>query len=126
MNRNRQHRVILIGFVLCWVVLLAGFSPKAYAQNYRGPFEGRVLDAETRQPIEGAVVFVRWVKRHMGSRATFYDAAEVLTDEKGEFYIPKKWSWNPWTNLVMDSRIIIFKGGYGHVSTHWQPIKEAA
>ena len=96
------------------------------AQNYRGPFEGRVVDAETQEPIEGAVVFVRWNKRHMGSRSTFYEAAEVLTDADGEFYIPKKWSWNPWTNWVLDSSVIIFKAGYGHASTHWQPIKDAA
>jgi hypothetical protein len=61
----------------------------------------------------------------MASRETFYDTTEVLTDKQGNFYIPKKWSWNPWTNLVLDSSLIILKAGYGYAQTYWTPIIEA-
>jgi hypothetical protein len=97
-----------------------------HAGNYRGPFEGRVVDTETREPIEGAVVFVEWYINHAFSRPTFYDTAEVLTDKDGRFYIKKKWSLNPWWNLVMDSHVIVVKAGYWHDRTHWQPIIDAA
>ncbi len=85
---------------------------------YRGPFKGRVVDAETLEPIQGAVVFVEWRRNVMTpveAQSVYYDAAEALTDEKGEFYIKKKWSWSPWRNLMMYSSVIIFKAGYGHI-----------
>jgi hypothetical protein len=87
--------------------------------NYRGPFTGRVVDQDTNQPIEGAVVLVEWDIRHMMAGQTFFDAKEVLTDKEGHFSIPKNWSFNPWWNVVMDSNVIIFKTGYGHVSTSY-------
>lgn len=87
----------------------------AAGANYRGPFKGRVVDQDTGQPIEGAVVFVEWHIRHMMIAESFFDAEEVLTDKDGNFFIPKNWSFNPWRNFVMDSREIIFKAGYGSV-----------
>jgi len=121
---KRRQKVWLI----LSIIIIAGlvFGPDLLSQNYRGPFKGQVLDADTREPIEGAVVFVRWTETHFFSRATFYDASEILTDKKGMFNISKKWSWNPWTNLVMDSRVIVYKAGYGVAQTHWNPIKDAA
>lgn len=94
---------------------LVALAPAAEA-GYRGPFEGRVVDAETRQPIQGAVVFMEWNLGHgtvAGRIETFYDAAEVLTDERGYFRIKKKWSWNPWTNWMLQATGLIYKAGYG-------------
>ena len=124
-----RNKIAILSALVFLFLLAPIFGPKAFAQNYRGPFEGRVVDAATMEPIEGAVVFVEWTKKsinlaHPVSR--FYDATEVLTNSNGEFDIPKKWSWNPLTNLGMDSKLIIFKAGYGHVETPWQPIKDAA
>jgi hypothetical protein len=82
--------------------------------NYRGPFEGRVVDQDTGQPIEGAVVFVRWDLQRITS-PVFFDAKEVLTDKEGRFYIPAEWSWLPWRNFFLYSEMIIFKAGYGCV-----------
>ena len=111
--------VVALGFVL-WVVDVEA--------GYRGPFEGRVVDKDTLQPIQGAVVFVEWKKEKLTPVhpvQEYYDAAEVRTNEKGEFYISKKWSWNPWTNLMAYSRVILFKAGYGAVTiSHWPGLKE--
>ena len=103
--RTRNKVLIILLFI---VLAVSVFGPDLLSQNYRGPFKGRVLDAETREPIEDAVVFVRWTETHFFSRATFYEASEILTDKKGEFYIPKKWSWNPWTNLGLDSSCFLY------------------
>jgi hypothetical protein len=93
--------------------------------GYRGPFEGRVIDAETRQPIQGAVVFMEWslgTPTAAGRVDEFYDAAEVLTDKNGYFSIEKKSSWNPWTNWMLEARGLIYKAGYGaatNLGTPW-------
>jgi hypothetical protein len=101
--------LVVGGLVACATTAQAG---------YRGPFEGRVVDAETRQPIQGAVVFVEWLRGKptaAGRVDSFYDAAEALTDETGFFRIKKKWSWNPWTNWMLEAHLAIFKAGYGSV-----------
>lgn len=117
----------VLGFlVLSGVFCMGAGEAQALGANYRGPFEGRVVDASTLRPIEGAVVLVTWVIRHAFAHSDFYDATEVLTDANGAFSIPKKWSWNPWWNLVMDSQVHIFKAGYGNVTTHWTTLKDTA
>lgn len=118
---------------LSWVAaLLAGLVlfTASTVHAYRGPFEGRVLDTDTRQPIQGVVVFVRWDLGHMtvaGQVDTFYAAAEALTDANGYFRIKKKWSWNPWTNFRLDSQLLIYKAGYGVVDLiNWQRLEKEA
>ena len=58
-----------------------------------GPYEGKVVDAETSQPLEGVVVHGTWYKVHpnlAGSNSEYYDSYEVLTDREGKFKIPGK------------------------------------
>lgn len=116
----------LPALVACWVLANVGLADA----GYRGPFEGRVLDAETREPIQGAVVFVEWVRGKptaAGRVDSFYDAAEVLTDEEGYFRINAKWSWNPWTNWMLEARVLIFKAGYGNVHIpRWRRLNKIA
>lgn len=116
--------------LLAWgigVYVLIWFLSDAVA-GYRGPFEGRVVDADTRQPIEGAVVLAEWSLGHVtaaGSVDTFSDAAEVLTDAQGHFYIGKKGSWNPWKNLQTAATVLIYKAGYGAAENlGWPYLKE--
>lgn len=109
---------------VCILVVFGLLVSAAAAQaGYRGPFEGRVLDAETRQPIQGAVVFMEWSYVRIGEKMpTVFNAAEVLTDERGAFRIKKKRSWNPWTNWMLRASAVIYKAGYGagvHLGTPW-------
>lgn len=83
-----------------------------------GPYEGKVVDAETNQPIVGAVVFGEWSKMHIPSSHTFYDSYEVLTDQQGYFKIPGQGL------LIMSNidemSVIIFKAGYSQIElTPW-------
>ena len=70
------------------------FSASAYSWPlYSKPeFRGRVIDAETKQPIEGAVVVVLYKKWEFGGpgggNTLPFDAKETLTDKNGEFYFP--------------------------------------
>jgi hypothetical protein len=56
-----------------------------------GPWKGKVLDAKTKKPIEGAVVAAIWYREY-DTRFTpfvdFHEAKEVLTDKDGYFEIP--------------------------------------
>ena len=55
-----------------------------------GPYKGKVIDAETKQPLEGVVVLGVWYKVYpnvAGSTNKFYDSVELLTDKNGEFKI---------------------------------------
>ncbi|MBI3637206.1 MAG: hypothetical protein HY216_13515 [Candidatus Rokubacteria bacterium] len=81
-----------------------------------GPYSGRVVDAETKQPLAGAVVLAIWMKHvpvgaHMPE--SFVDAVEVVTDANGEFTISAK------THTVVFGRLqepefVIFYPGYGY------------
>lgn len=128
---SRCQQASLLSWVAAALLVVGAVLTAAdTAHGYRGPFEGRVIDADTREPIQGAVVFVQWDLGHMtaaGQVDTFYDAAEVLTDASGYFLIKKKWSWNPWTNFRLDSQPLIYKAGYGVVDVvKWHRIEEVA
>lgn len=85
---------------------------------------GTIIDAETKQPIEGAVVVAKWDMFVGGigsapgynTEAGLLRIAETITDRKGEYTIP---GWGPklrstfWGMLDdHDPVIIVFKSGY--------------
>jgi len=73
------------------VILFIGFSI-SYAELYSGgPWRGRVIDADTKEPIEGAVVVAVWQREYDGpfeGITRFHEAKEVLTDKEGKFEMP--------------------------------------
>ncbi len=91
-----------------------GLSYPAFAA---GPYKGRVIDSETKQPIEGAVVlavWVRWIPAFLKSVETFWDAQEVIADQYGRFEVGKKTPTNLWPGAWVDGpRLTIFFPGYG-------------
>ncbi len=83
-----------------------------------GPYHGKVIDAETKQPIEGAVVVGVWRRQPalaMHPKYLFEEAKEVLTDKDGEFTLPGHFSvksiLSPLSEVWVD--IYIYKLGYG-------------
>ena len=77
---------------------------------------GRVIDAETNLPIEGAVVLVEWTKtKGIGLTYTESDkVAEVLSDKDGKFGLPG--CYNPFAN---PPALAIYKKGYVTWSNRW-------
>jgi hypothetical protein len=56
--------------------------------------DGQVLDAVTRQPVQGAVVAVKWVRYKptppgLPTNKERYGTSESVTDLQGQFTIPK-------------------------------------
>ena len=76
-------------------LLLVGIATAVTAESHDraqwGPFTGRVLDADTEQPISGAVMLVVW-RESAGPallETRFYESKEALTDETGRWLIPR-------------------------------------
>ncbi len=83
------------------------------AFRYDGPYEGKVVDAETGRPLEGVVVLGVWNKVYpnvAGSSSEFYDSVEILTNKKGEFRIAGK-GVLLFSNLD-EMALVVYKAGY--------------
>jgi len=110
-------RKTILFFVITIIVWFL-FTCTAYAWLlYSKPeFRGRVIDAESRQPIEGAVVVVLYEKWEFGGpgggNTLPMDAKETLTDKNGEFYFPSYRTMIGPLSKVSDVSFIIFKPGY--------------
>jgi hypothetical protein len=93
-----KHALLLTSITL--FLSLAACAPKHI-------INGRVMDAETDQPIKGAAVAIRWFENqsdnNSGAVDTF-DAAQDLSNKDGSFNIPD----HPDKNLVM----AVYKEGY--------------
>ncbi|MGH7407066.1 MAG: carboxypeptidase-like regulatory domain-containing protein, partial [Candidatus Methylomirabilales bacterium] len=117
----RSSVVLLIPMVLTGLLTIA--APRAAAETYHGT----VVDAETKAPLEGAVVVVVWHRKPivtMNGPQYFHKAVEVLTDAAGKFAVDASpgIDWNPFTYVLKEPLIVIFMPGYGpfpwaHVKT---------
>ena len=117
-----------------FVILALGWGVHAFAAASYGAatYRGTVIDAETKAPLEGAVVVVIWYKKPlitMDGPLYFHNAKEVLTDAEGKFSVDASpgINWNPLTRVMKDPNIyridpddpgiypvvVIFKPGYG-------------
>lgn len=83
------------------------------AGSLRGPFTGRVVDATTRAPVAGAMVYVSWsLVRGTGlTVAAGTREAVVSTDATGHYVVPELPSVPAGTRLG-DARLVIYKRGY--------------
>ena len=115
----KKTSVILLG------ILVFGLSTGCVQiVGYEGDYKGRVIDAETRQPISGVVVLGVWYSKMptpAGSTSHFDDARETVTDEKGEFIVSGK-GLKILSNLEPVD-IFIFKAGYEYFDAPWEALK---
>ena len=112
------HHVLCFAFIL---LISAGCIPV----RIDGPYEGRVIDADTNNPIEGAVVSGSWYKEEAtpaGSASTYYDSYETLTDKDGKFRIPGR-GLLLFTE-IRDVDFSIFKAGYEQLEPNpWKGLR---
>ena len=118
----RPNQILFI--VLLGLALQTGCM---YAVRYDGTYRGKVVDADTREPISDVVVLGTWSVLHPnpgGGYHTYYDAREIVTDKDGEFTI-KGQGLRIMSNLEPMS-VLIFKTGYQYIgSLAWNSIKIA-
>lgn len=78
---------------LCSVLWLVAVSTACRnGADVRGPFSGRIVDADTGQPIEGAVVVVAWthLMNYFEGGRREVDSRETITDRQGRWDIPER------------------------------------
>jgi len=103
--------------ILLFILALLSGCSASTMQTPGLAYRGSVIDAQTKAPIEGAVVVVTWTKKPrvtMDGPVYFHNAKEVLTDTEGKFSVDASPGVNsdPFT-VVKDPDISIFKPGYG-------------
>ncbi len=110
---------ILIFYVLTFVLIFnISLSHAGWLVYHKPEFKGKVIDTETKQPIEGAVVVAIYKKHTLisgpgGGHSSIIKIKETLTDEKGEFDFPS------YTTVIQPLseedyvEFIIYKPGYG-------------
>jgi hypothetical protein len=89
--RPMKKILILILAVFAGVIIISHIIGKGWIIYREGAFKGKVIDAETKEPIEGAVVVAIYHVRQYGiaeSGSSAVDAKEVVTDKNGSFHIP--------------------------------------
>ena len=90
-----------------------------------GPYEGKVVDAETGKPIVGAVAHGIWYRAHLGAGGAshmYYDNYEVLTNQDGEFSIPGLGFLM--LTMIEEMDVTIFKAGYEQITPNaWHGLK---
>ena len=96
----------------------AGLFSKGYSAE---PIEAWVIDAETKQPLEGVIVTANWQLEEgtFGGNVPVGQlmVMEAVTDNNGRFYFP---AWGPIKPkkghlVIRDPQLLIFKSGYKHV-----------
>jgi hypothetical protein len=116
---SKVWRILLPALAALWIAGLwfGACAPPVY---FAKATHGRVIDAETKQPISGAVVIANWDLFHElvggGSHGVCsMQVAEAVTDPAGHFVVP---GWGPkvrpWLTLLDDDdpSLTIFKSGY--------------
>lgn len=124
-EKKKKWLPFIIGGLIFIFLLFLGtctggmLSPLPYC--HLDPFFGKVIDADTKEPIEGAVVLAAYYKTAYtvaGSNSYVIDGQETLTDEQGEFKIPWKIRWFAPQRGYTEGNLTIFMPGYGVFPRH--------
>jgi hypothetical protein len=106
-----------------WVVVLifavgipkVGHSGWGWLVYHERSFKGKVIDAETKEPIEGAVVVAQYYINMLGptgSHSTLTDVQEGLTDKKGDFNLSSLTKFINPISVGDNTFFLIWKPGY--------------
>lgn len=101
---------LLRAFVVFWLLSISSACVPYIHSD--GPYKGKVVELETEKPIEGVVVAAHWVIEPFVHTERICDAKETITNENGEFELPKGSCWShPFAELYKPY-VVVFKPGY--------------
>lgn len=106
---------LLISGLCAFLLALSIFYSSPESARALGPWKARVVDAETRQPLQGVVIVAVW-KRYVPSWGSFsyVDSIEEVSGGDGQFVIPERNLSAADPPLIMDEPdFYLFKPGYG-------------
>jgi hypothetical protein len=108
-----------ISIIMLLSFFLSGISASTCMAGWlffsKPEFKGRILDAETKEPIEGAVVVAVYHKHEYAiphGNTIVINTREALTDKNGEFYIPSYYTIISPFSKEEKTDFIIYKPGY--------------
>lgn len=113
----KGRRAVLLGILAMAGSLLSGWAG-AQATFSAKPITGKVVDAETGEPLPGVIVVAQWKidRRFVGDAKALLNVLETVSDEKGAYSFP---AWGPITLPPLadfgkgeDPRVAYFKSGY--------------
>lgn len=115
-------RTIMLAMLI--ISAMATKSEAGWLIYHESELKGQILDIDTKQPIEGAVVVVVYKTATPGLGAgqgsSNIAVGETLTDKEGKFLIPsystiiQPFSWK------IPSTMIIYKPGYARLDSLWE------
>jgi hypothetical protein len=109
-----MKKIISMGLMI-FLGLMAAPSHASWLIYHKPEFKGKVIDSETRAPIEAAAVSVYYKVLYYdigGGGTRVIHTKETLTDENGEFFIPSYTTLMLPFNTSDDVGFIIYKPGY--------------
>ena len=113
-------RAIAVGmWLLAACTAVSAQTPEGwsiYLGQPRGPYRGRVIDADTKAPIAGAVVAAYWVRERiypLHSSRERYAVREVVADDVGQFVLDARDIEENAPKRVLHPEFRIFAPGYG-------------
>jgi len=114
-----MKKVLIVIMLACISGLLMPDGSEAGWLIYRKPeFKGKVIDAGTKEPVQGAVVVVMYYSSPIlsgpgGGSPYIIHVKETLTDENGSFRIPAYMTLIQPNSVSHIADFIIYKPGYG-------------
>ena len=97
------------------------FFPLPIPYRSLAPFKGKVIDTDTKEPIQGAVVLAAYYftsYSFAGAMSILEDGQETLTDKNGEFELPRTRRWFVLHRGYPEGKVYIFKPSFGDFPKH--------
>jgi hypothetical protein len=114
--KDRRKRIIVTMAIL---LAISTFSNRSiyWFIYWDGPYFGKVVDADTSEPIAGASVAGVWQFEDfillITSLNHFATARETVTDAEGKFTIPITFAFTFWPMASLEEMdLVVFKPGY--------------
>lgn len=117
---------VILGILLAFMIVSLVYTG-GWLIYHDGPHKGKVVEAETNEPIEGvAVVAIWYLERYGGAGgpiAKLLNAKETVTNKSGEFVIPLMLGFHWWPFSTLDKpNVTVFKPGYTSYKWYRYPL----
>lgn len=103
---------------ICLLLLLSATCEASWLFYSKPEYNGRVVDVDTKEPIEGAVVVAIYEKHTLnppaGSYTNVIGVKETLTDKNGSFNFPSYTTVIHPLSYSGNCTFLIYKPGYGN------------
>lgn len=112
-----RYLIIFLVAISFFMIIVDSSHAFIWMVYHKSAFNGKVIEAETKEPIEGAVVVAVYNKATIGLGAgtlsSVINVREALTDKDGMFRIPSYTTMIQPFSWEISATFIIFKPGYG-------------